>query len=191
MNENITLETVYVNEGVIYKTPINNLSEVGDITELKVKNLSNNEESEYVYQQSGGLVSVKTEKTTGETKIKTYDWLGFTDESDISFDNATIQGRGYYNDALVEIYYVIYSPYGVEELASHYLLEHPLSTVLKDNFEANFSDWSMLSMPRMVIASVKFDINNSPIMLKLYRGGYMPTDTEIQEAKDYWANVPS
>jgi Leucine-rich repeat (LRR) protein len=186
MHENITLETVYVNEGVLYKTPLNNLSEVnGDVSKLKVLNLSNNEESTYPTLQTGEVVSVKNYVGSLTTKTKLYTSRPNQDLMDFTSDYMRLQSVGVIDD-FSEKYFSLENPLGLEELSINYALPMPVTGALLDDFTTNFKDWVMSSAPGIILASVKFDVNNNPILLKLYRGNYTPTDLEIQEAKAYW-----
>jgi len=141
--------------------------------------------------------------------ISTYSFDIF--HSTKSSDNSIVNTKYYKNEYQVEDgikvigsassedetekYYSILNIDQLSELSNKYGLPLPISTNQMKSLEDSFSDWHMemlfggVSDP--VIASVKFNLNNSPTMLKLYRGNYTPTDEEIQKAKEYWENVPS
>lgn len=95
-----------------------------------------------------------------------------------------------------ELYLHLFAHEALQKVANKYSLPMP---ILGDNFtdfKNNFNDWAMTNTTYEnirfpIICSIKFNDNNEPVMLKIYRGNYEPTDTEIQEAKDYWSNVPS
>ena len=186
MDNKTYLECAYVG-GNLYKAPTNSFenNEIFSTDVLAVETLTTGEISTYP-SLNEGVVSDKT--LSGITKRKTYNWVPNQDLMDFTSDYVSIRGDGVFED-VSEKYFKLSNPLGLEEVATNYSLPMPITGALVSDFFDDFDNWGMRPLEKTVIASVKFDINNRPIMLKLYRGGYMPTDTEIQEAKDYWANV--
>lgn len=95
-----------------------------------------------------------------------------------------------------ERYFSLNNPAALNLLAEIYNLTPPLRSADLDSLVADFNGWSLTNVCSAgvcgpVVASVKFDEDGKPYMLKMYRGNYTPTDLEIQEAKAYWSNVPS
>lgn len=185
MNNKTHLDCAYV-AGHLYKTPVNDDDTVG-VSGLMVETLTTGEVSTYPTIENN-VVSIKT--LNGVARQKIYNWIPNQDLMDFASDYISIQGDGMIN-GVVEKYFALSSPLGLEELAINYELPMPVVGGLLDEFFDVFNDWGMRPLSKTVVASVKFDTNNNPIMLKLYRGGYLPTDTEIQESKDYWADVSS
>jgi hypothetical protein len=166
------METAYSN-GVLYKTQ----TPKGNIA----YNFSEKRDVEYKDRQS----------ICADGSKKSYVFLRDVYEK----DGFKVFGEGATN-TYTELYFWLQTANDLDRLVLFYGLDAPIVGDTRQAFNSDFSDWGLRlayqnKIANPVIASVKFDSNNVAYMLKLYRGNYIPTDLEIQEAKDYWSNVPS
>lgn len=151
------------------------------------ENLINGISSTYDF---GGATKTSSKISSDlSVKVKTYVWTEDALDKDYESENVEKVVGGYIDNES-ESYFVIHSAVGVQELADHYSLPMPVINDDYSDFVANFDSWGMAAKVKgyvnPVVASVKFDANDSATMLKLYRGNYTPTEDEINLSKAHW-----
>ena len=154
------------------------------------KNLLDETTSTYDFS---GITKTSTKLSSDmNVKVKSYVWTEPALTRDYE-SNSVKKVVGGYIDNESESYFVILSPEGVQELATNYSLPMPINGDDFVNLMSSFESWGLNAAVdgyvNPVVASVKFDANESPYMLKLYRGNYNPSQEEINNSKLHWTEA--